>query len=86
MKSNHFFYKLLLVVISFFCFKGFSQNLLNNGNFETGTVIGFFSNGAGYVRLTPPFSGNTNSGNWALVTNPQLMNTASFVSVGGHIT
>ena len=86
MKLNHFFYKLLLVVISFFCFKGFSQNLLNNGNFETGTVIGFFSNGAGYVRLTPPFSGNTNSGNWALVTNPQLINTASFVSVGDHTT
>ena len=67
-------------------FEGFSQNLLVNGNFETGTVTGFFSNGAGYVRIFPPFSGTTSTGNWALTDNPQPMNTASFVASGDHTT
>ena len=65
-------------------FQGFSQNLLVNGDFESGSVVGFFSNGAGYTRITPPFSGSTNAGNWALTTNPQLLNTSSFVSTGDH--
>ncbi|MEM0542989.1 lamin tail domain-containing protein, partial [Flavobacterium sp. j3] len=63
-----------------------SQNLLVNGNFETGTVFGFFSNGAGYVRIFPPFTGTTAPGNWAFTNNPQLMNTASFVASGDHTT
>src|SRR5690606_39190198 len=33
-----------------------------------------------------PFSGTTNTGNWALTTNPQPMNTASFVTSGDHTT
>ena len=84
MKLNSFLYKLLLVITSLFCFQGFSQNLLVNGDFESGSVVGFFSNGAGYTRLTPPFSGSTNAGNWALTKNPQLFNTSSFVSTGDH--
>lgn len=84
MKLNSFLYKLLLVITSLFCFQGFSQNLLVNGDFESGSVVGFFSNGAGYTRITPPFSGSTNAGNWALTTNPQLINTSSFVSTGDH--
>jgi len=63
-----------------------SQNLLVNGDFETGTVVGFFSNGAGYVRIFPPFTGSTTSGNWAFTNDPQPMNTASFVSGGDHTT
>uniref|UniRef100_UPI0037C010D9 Ig-like domain-containing protein n=1 Tax=Flavobacterium macrobrachii TaxID=591204 RepID=UPI0037C010D9 len=63
-----------------------SQNLLTNGNFENPNVVGFSSNGAGYVRIFPPFSGTTNSGNWAFTSNPQPMNTASFISSGDHTT
>ncbi|MCF6130555.1 lamin tail domain-containing protein, partial [Flavobacterium sp. AS60] len=86
MKLTPFLYKSLLILITLFSFQGFSQNLLNNGNFETGTVVGFFSNGAGYVRIFPPFSGTTSPGNWALTDNPQPMNTASFVASGDHTT
>ncbi|MFN3753916.1 beta strand repeat-containing protein, partial [Flavobacterium sp.] len=75
---------ILCVVLTLFTFQGFSQNLLTNGDFETGSVIGFFSNGAGYVRIFPPFSGTTNTGNWALTTDPFPMNTASFVTSGDH--
>ena len=63
-----------------------SQKILVNGDFETGTVVGFFSNGAGYVRIFPPFTGSTTSGNWAFTNNPQPLNTASFVSGGDHTT
>ncbi|WP_264521058.1 T9SS type B sorting domain-containing protein [Flavobacterium sp. N1994] len=87
MKHITFLYKkiitLLLLLISF---QSFSQNLLVNGNFETGSVVGFFSNGAGYVRINPPFSGTTTSGNWAFTTDPQTMNTASFISCVDHTT
>ncbi|WP_443667533.1 Ig-like domain-containing protein, partial [Flavobacterium terrisoli] len=75
---------ILFVALILFSFQGFSQNLLNNGNFETGTVIGFFSNGAGYSQINPPYSGTTIPGNWSLTTNPLPMNTASFVASGDH--
>ncbi|WP_187661273.1 beta strand repeat-containing protein, partial [Flavobacterium buctense] len=75
---------IFFVALTLLTFQGFSQNLLNNGNFETGSVVGFFSNGAGYVRIFPPFSGTTNTGNWALTTDPFPMNTASFVTSGDH--
>ncbi len=83
---KHLHKKLVPLLLMLLSFQGFSQNLLNNGNFETGTIIGFFSNGAGYVRLLPPFSGTTTTGNWAFTNNPQLMNTASFVAGGDHTT
>ncbi len=84
MKPINFFYKSLILITALISFQGFSQNLLVNGDFESGSVVGFFSNGAGYTRITPPFSGSTNAGNWALTTNPQLLNTSSFVSTGDH--
>jgi hypothetical protein len=61
-----------------------SQNLLVNGDFESGNISGFFVSGAGYTQIFPPFSGTTSSGNYAITTNPQLMNTASFIAGGDH--
>jgi gliding motility-associated-like protein len=80
----------LLFRISFtlflsFNFKGLSQNLINNGSFELGgSGIGFVAGGNGYNQLNPPFSGNTNAGDYAFTTNPQLVNNQYFVSSGDH--
>ena len=41
-----------------------SQNLLVNGDFESGFGVGFFINGAGYSQIVPPFSGTTSPGNY----------------------
>ncbi len=84
MKPINFLHRSLILITALISFQGFSQNLLVNGDFESGSVVGFFSNGAGYTRITPPFSGSTNAGNWALTSNPQLFNTSSFVSTGDH--
>ncbi|WP_396140459.1 hypothetical protein, partial [Flavobacterium sp.] len=84
MKPINFLCKSLILISALISFQGFSQNLLVNGDFESGSVVGFFSNGAGYTRITPPFSGSTNAGNWALTSNSQLLNTSSFVSSGDH--
>ena len=64
-----------------------SQNLLTNGDFESGgNGVGFNINGFNYVQLTPPFSGTTVAGNYAITNNPQLMNTSTFISGGDHTT
>jgi gliding motility-associated-like protein len=54
-----------------------SQNLLTNGDFES--TGGFQSN---YNQVTP--SGNSNAGDFALVTNSQPMNSANFISSTDH--
>ncbi len=84
MKPINFLHRSLILITALISFQGFSQNLLVNGDFESGSVVGFFSNGAGYTRITPPFSGSTNAGNWALTSNQQPMNTASFINSGDH--
>ena len=62
----------------------YSQNRLVNGDFESGSNgVGFSINSSQYTQLFPPFSGNTTPGNYAVTTNPQLMNT-SFISGGDH--
>ncbi len=62
-----------------------AQNLLVNGDFESGgNNVGFNINGSGYTEITAPFSGNTVPGNFAFTTNPQPMNTANFISCGDH--
>ena len=86
MTLNHSLYKLLLVILSLSSYNGFSQNLLSNGGFETGTVIGFFVPGGAYTQLVSPFSGNTVPGNYAFTTNPQPVNTANFIAGGDHTT
>lgn len=64
-----------------------SQNLLVNGNFESGgNNVGFNINGAGYTLLTPPYSGTTSPGNYAFTTSPQLLNYAYFLPGGDHTT
>ncbi len=61
------------------------QNLLNNGTFEYGVSgYGFATDGAGYISLAPPYSGSTAPGNFAIVDNPQTINTISFLSSGDH--
>lgn len=74
----------IIIIILGSSLKIHSQNLLNNGDFESGFGVGFFSNGAGYTRIVGPFSGTTSPGNYAITTNPQPMNTANFISSGDH--
>ncbi len=62
-----------------------SQNLITNGDFESGgNGTGFFENSSSYTELTTPFSGTTIPGNYGFTTNPQLINTADFIAGGDH--
>ncbi|MBS1534751.1 MAG: gliding motility-associated C-terminal domain-containing protein [Bacteroidetes bacterium] len=64
-----------------------AQNLLNNGDFESGgNGVGFNINSSFYNNINPPYSGNTSPGNYSVTTNPQPMNTAFFISGGDHTT
>ncbi|MDP2161424.1 MAG: lamin tail domain-containing protein, partial [Flavobacterium sp.] len=77
----------ILLLFLLFSISIFSQNLLFNGDFESGgNGVGFNLNGAGYTLLTPPYSGATVAGNYAFTTNPQPLNTAFFISGGDHTT
>jgi large repetitive protein len=81
-KKLFFFLLALLLTLG-----SFSQNLITNGDFESGGPgTGFDVNGAGYVNITPPppLSGTSAPGNYAFLTNPQPMNTAFFLSFGDH--
>lgn len=62
-----------------------SQNLLTNGDFESGAPgTGFNVSGAGYTQISAPFSGTTVPGNFALTTNPAPMNTTNFIAGTDH--
>ena len=61
----------------------YSQNLITNGDFERGTV-GFVTNSVAYKLITPPFSGSTAPGEYAITTDPKPLNTANFISIGDH--
>lgn len=77
----------LFLLLLFHLYNGaVAQNLITNGDFESGFGIGFFINGAGYSQIVPPFSGTTAPGNFAITTNPQPMNTANFIFGGDHTT
>ena len=81
--------KLLLTLLGllFYANPATSQNLLTNGDFESGgNGVGFNVNGAGYNQINPPFSGVTNAGDYAFVTSPQPMNTNFFYNFGDHTT
>lgn len=81
------FKNLFVLFIFLVSFAGFSQNLLSNGNFESGgNGVGFNINSCCYNQINPPFSGNTAPGNYAVTNNPQPMNTANFLSFGDHTT
>lgn len=77
MQKNTTIYLLFLFLISLVPSIVKSQNLLTNGDFESSG--GFQSN---YTQITP--SGNSNSGEYALVNNSQPMNTANFISATDH--
>lgn len=63
------------------------QNLLNNGDFESGgNGVGFSINSSFYNNINPPYSGNTSPGNYSVTTNPQPMNTNFFIAGGDHTT
>jgi gliding motility-associated-like protein len=81
--KNSLYYFLFLILISF------SNNALGqtltNGNFESGgNGVGFLINGIGYTQINPP-TGTSSPGNYAITTNPQLLNS-SFISGGDHTT
>lgn len=58
-----------------------AQNILNNGDFESGgSGVGFFVHD---YTLINPLTGNSNPGFYARTTNPNLMNS-SYISGGDH--
>ncbi|PKP16501.1 MAG: hypothetical protein CVU07_06695, partial [Bacteroidetes bacterium HGW-Bacteroidetes-23] len=60
-----------------------AQNLLNNGDFESGgSGVGFFVHD---YTLINPLNGTSNPGQYARTTNPSLMNS-NFISGGDHTT
>ncbi|MFC6876508.1 gliding motility-associated C-terminal domain-containing protein [Flavobacterium myungsuense] len=73
-----FFFLLILVSSNLY-----SQNLITNGDFERGTV-GFITNSVAYKLITPPFSGSTAPGEYAITNDPKPLNTANFISIGDH--
>jgi gliding motility-associated-like protein len=74
---------IVLIFISFFT--SVSGQTLTNGSFELGgNGIGFLINGAGYTQINPT-TGSSSSGNYAITTNPQLLNS-NFISGGDHTT
>ena len=82
MKKN---IKLLLFSILISFFTTISAQTLINGNFESGgNGVGFLINGIGYTQINPP-TGSSFQGNYAITTNPQLLNS-NFISGGDHTT
>lgn len=82
MKKNIQFI-IISIFISFFT--SVSGQTLINGSFELGgNGVGFLINGAGYTQINPP-TGTSTSGNYAITTNPQLLNS-NFISGGDHTT
>ncbi|MFM2229239.1 MAG: hypothetical protein RL607_497, partial [Bacteroidota bacterium] len=63
-----------------------AQNLLNNGDFESGGVgVGFNINGTGYNFVAAP-TGSTAAGDYSFATNPQPFNTTNFITTTDHTT
>lgn len=69
-----------VVVLMLFWQDLFCQNLVINGDFESGNLVGFSSN---YTFIPGP-TGSTNAGQYAIGQNPQPYHTASFFSMGDH--
>ena len=79
--KNSLYYFLFLILISFS--NSALGQTLTNGNFETGgNGVGFLINGIGYTQINPT-TGSSTSGNYAITTNPQLLNS-NFISGGDH--
>jgi len=72
--------KIVLVLLMGFSTKGYSQNFMVNGDFESGnTAINFQI--PSYTLLTPPYAGNMSEGQCAITTNPANANTGFISSV-----
>lgn len=81
--KNLVYYFLLLILIPISNVV-FGQTLIN-GDFESGgNGVGFLINGIGYTQMNPP-TGISSPGNYAITTNPQLLNS-NFISGGDHTT
>ncbi|RAR70160.1 hypothetical protein CLV55_11272, partial [Flavobacterium aciduliphilum] len=82
MQKNTLF--LLLSILFFNLLQ--SQNLVVNGDFESGGVgVGFNINSSGYTYLAAP-TGTTAAGNYAFGVNPYPYNTSNFISGFDHTT
>lgn len=77
MQKNTKLYYLFFLTIFLTSGVAKSQNLLVNGDFESGG--GYQSN---YTLITP--NGNSNAGEFAIVNNSQPMNSANFISSTDH--
>lgn len=74
-----FFMGIRLFPLLFFQFVS-AQNLVVNGNFESGNGVGFSTN---YTLIASP-NGTTGAGQYGIGSNPQPYNPASFNSMGDH--
>ncbi|NBU80582.1 MAG: hypothetical protein EBS55_02900, partial [Flavobacteriaceae bacterium] len=82
MKLINFLYKSLILITTLISFQGFSQNLLVNGNFESGgSGIGFQTN-----YFLPGTVGTSAQREYNILTDPFIMNTSNFVHATDHTT
>ena len=80
MKKNPLF----ALLICLFFNTLYSQNLLVNGNFESGGVgLGFNINSSGYSFVSAP-TGSTTAGDYAFGTNPYTYNNSNFIVGTDH--
>lgn len=65
----------LIIIVMLATLAGYAQNLLTNGDFESGgNGTGFSINSSFYHQINPPFLGNTAAGDFAVTSNPGPMN------------
>ncbi|MFZ4680264.1 MAG: hypothetical protein ACOYLP_08865, partial [Flavobacterium sp.] len=80
MKPINFLYKLLILINALISFQGFSQNLLINGDFESGGAgTGFQTN-----YFLPATAGTSGPRDYNILTNSFAMNTANFANANDH--
>lgn len=70
----------ILLIILLFWQEAMGQNLVINGNFESGNQVGFSS---GYTFIPNP-TGTTLAGQYGIGNSPQPFNPASFFEMGDH--
>ena len=84
MKRNLNTPHILILVLMFLFVKGYSQELIIDGNMEAYSGLSNFEyTGGGYTTLSDPLSGSSVAGNNAVTNNPKKFNT-NFLSVADH--
>ena len=82
MKTTTFLYKSLVLITALISFQGFSQNLLVNGNFESGGAgTGFQTN-----YNLPATTGTSAARDYNILVDPFTMNTTNFAHATDHTT